>query len=95
MSDRLNHRDALIAIHKLIVYAKSRAYEYGADELATLLNDIELLPTFLADKDDPSEEFLEMLAGIVEANPSCRYVLDSLDTDVTANHMLETTSRNP
>jgi len=39
------------------------------------LNDVELLPEFLADESDRTGEFIEMLHSIVRVQPSCQYIV--------------------
>jgi len=67
---------ALRAIQRLIVHAKAQASEAGQGQLAELLNDMELLPEFLADEADRAREFMEMLQGIARMHPSCRYIVE-------------------
>lgn len=74
-----HNAQALRALQRLIVHAKSQAHEAGNDQLANLLNDMELLPEFLADETDRTPEFLEMLQGISRVQPSCRYILEGFD----------------
>lgn len=71
---------ALRVLQRLIVDAKAQAREAGDDRLAELLNDMELLPEFLADETDRTAEFLEMLQGIARVHPSCRYILEGFDS---------------
>ena len=56
------------------VYAKAQACGPGQDQLAEWLNDIELLPEFLADESDRTGEFIEMLHSIARVQPSCQYI---------------------
>jgi hypothetical protein len=70
---------ALNALQRLIIHAKARAYDSGDTQLAALLNDIELLPEYLADPRDRTEEFVEMLTGIVRMHPSCRYIVEEFE----------------
>ena len=70
---------ALRALHRLIVHAKAQAYEAGQTRLADLLNDIELLPEFLADSSDRTGDFVEMLHGIARVNSSCRYIVEEFE----------------
>lgn len=70
------YAQALRALQRLIVYAKAQANEAGQERLAELLNDIELLPEFLADEADRTGEFTEMLQGIAHSHPSCRYLVE-------------------
>ena len=70
---------ALRALHRLIVHAKAQAYEAGQDRLAELLNDVELLPEFVADESNRTGEFIEMLQGIARLHPSCRYIVEEFE----------------
>ncbi len=58
--------------------AKTQAYKIGADDLATFLNDIELLPEFLIEPNDRTQEFLETLDRIVELYPRCQHILEGI-----------------
>jgi hypothetical protein len=70
---------ALRALQRLIVHAKSQAYQAGENRVAELLNDVELLPEYLADERDRTGEFAEMLQGIAQVNPSCRYIVEEFE----------------
>jgi len=70
---------ALQALQRLIIHAKTWAYDAGAAQLGALLNDIELLPEYLADPRDRTEEFGEMLAGIAHVHASCRYIVEEFE----------------
>ncbi len=70
---------ALRAVQRLIVQAKAQAYEAKQGSLAELLNDVELLPEFLADDADRTGEFIEMLQGIARLHPSCRYIVEEFE----------------
>jgi hypothetical protein len=70
---------ALRALQRLIVHAKAQAEAAGQSRLAELLNDVELLPEFIADERDRTDEFLEMLGGIVQVHPSCRYLVEEFE----------------
>ena len=58
---------ALRAIQRLIVHAKAQASEAGQGQLAELLNDMELLPEFLADDDGLEAETDEDQPQVVAA----------------------------
>jgi hypothetical protein len=76
MIDKQRYRQALTAMQKLITHAKSQAYSGGATEVAELLNDIELLPEFLAEDLDRTDQFVEMLESIAQTHPTCRYIVE-------------------
>jgi hypothetical protein len=78
------YAQALRALQRLIVHAKSQAYQAGESRVAELLNDVELLPEYLADERDRTGEFLEMLQGIAQVNPSCRYIVDEFEKASTS-----------
>ena len=70
---------ALRAIQRLIVHSKAQAYDRGDTQLGELLNDIELLPEYLADERDRTGEFVEMLQGIARMHPSCGYIVEEFE----------------
>ena len=70
---------ALRALQRLIIHAKSQAYEVGDTRVAELLNDVELLPEYLADEHDRTAEFVEMLQGIARVHPNCRYIVEEFE----------------
>jgi hypothetical protein len=78
------YSQALRALQRLIVHAKSQAYQTGESRVAELLGDVELLPEFLADARDRTGEFVEMLQGIAQVNPSCRYIVDEFEKASTS-----------
>ena len=51
----------------------------GQDQRAERLNDIELLPEFLADESDRTGEFIEMLHSIARVQPSCQYIVEEFE----------------
>ena len=61
------------------VHAKAQACGAGQDQLAEWLNDIELLPEFLADESDRTGEFIEMLHSIARVQPSCQYIVEEFE----------------
>ena len=76
---------ALRALQRLIVQAKVQAYEAGQERLAELLNDVELLPEFLAGESDRTGEFTEMLQGIARLHPNCRYIVEEFERVATGS----------
>jgi hypothetical protein len=75
---------ALKALQRLIIQAKSEAYQAGEGPVAKLLNDVELLPEYLADEQDRTAEFIEMLEGIAQMHPSCRYIVEEFQRTGTS-----------
>ena len=75
---------ALRALQRLIVHPKSQAYQAGESRVAELLNDVELLPEYLADEGDRTGDFVEMLQGIAQVNPSCRYIVKEFERASTS-----------
>jgi hypothetical protein len=67
------------------VRAKAQACGAGQRELAELLNDIELLPEFLADESDRTGEFIEMLHGTARVQPSCQYTVEEFESVSTGS----------
>ena len=79
------YSQALRTLQGLIVQAKHQAYEGGEDTLAQLLNDIEMLPEFVADEADRTDEFIEMLHGIAQVHSHCRYLVEGFETIPTSS----------
>lgn len=67
---------ALRSIQSLIVRARHEAFTAGAKDAGELLDDMELLPKFLADDQDRSREVRDLLEGIAQKHPQCRYIVD-------------------
>jgi hypothetical protein len=61
------------------VHAKAQACGAGQDPLAELLNDIELLPEFLADESDRTGEFIAMLQSMARVQKSCQYIVEEFE----------------
>jgi len=78
------YHQALRALQRLIIHAKSQAHQSGENRLAELLNDVELLPEYLADERDRTCEFGEMLQGIAQMNPSCQYIVNEFEQAPTS-----------
>lgn len=76
MIDNQRYEAALKAIRRLIVQAKSDAYDAGADTVAELLNDMELLPEFLSVDEDRTTDLVDALEGIATVHPRCRYIVE-------------------
>lgn len=74
-----HYPQALRALQRLIIHAKSQAYDVGQAQMAELLNDVELLPEYLADEHDRTGEFVEMLQGIARVHPNCRYIVEEFE----------------
>ena len=62
---------ALKTLHRLIVYARAKAYDGDAEGAANFLDGFELLPEYLADDTDRTEEILLSLQGMAQSNPEC------------------------
>ena len=80
-----HYPQALRTLQRLIVQAKDQAQELGAESLANLLNDIELLPEFIADEADRTDEFIEMLQGIGQLHPHCRFLAEEFQAMPTGS----------
>src|SRR5438094_8369371 len=85
-----HYPQALKALQRLIVHAKSQAYDAGDSAIGELLNDVELLPEFIADEHDRTGEFVEMLQGIARAHPKCQYFFVEFELASTPTKSLVT-----
>jgi hypothetical protein len=60
-------------------FTRSTSLRRRTRPVAELLNDIELLPEFLADESDRTGEFTEMLHSIARVQPSCQYIVEEFE----------------
>lgn len=67
---------ALLMLQSLIIQARFQAFEAGAKEVADLLDDLELLPVFIAE--NRADDFDLAIRGVVEKHPECRFVLNQM-----------------
>lgn len=77
--DKTQH--ALRALNVILTRARFMAHEANAAELARLLDAAEILPKYLAEDGDNTEEFRLALAGIAEKHAICSSVLDEFDQE--------------
>ena len=70
-------RSAMSALQALIVQARFAAFDAGANSVGEFLDDMELLPEFVAE--DRLTEFAETLRDIVEKHSECQSALDHFD----------------
>ncbi len=82
---RINqYPQALRALQRLIVHANAQAQAAGQSGVADLLNDIELLPEYIADQRDRTDDLVQMLEGIVQVHPGCRYIVEEFENSSAA-----------
>lgn len=77
MIDDFRLKPALEALRALIVHAKGAAYGAKQTRLADLLNDVEMLPEYIASDIEQTEDFNVMLDGIAQMYPECRYIVET------------------
>jgi len=73
---------ALKTLHRLIIYARAKAYEGNAQAAADFLDGFELIPEYLADDADPSEEIILTLQGMAQSYPECRAIAHEFERAV-------------
>lgn len=73
---------AFKALHRLIVYARVRAYDGDADGAANMLDAFELFPEFLADDIDRTDEIVSTLQGMARAFPECGGIAEEFERAV-------------
>ena len=72
-------RNALLALQAVLIHARSMAYDqvpYG--KVAEILDDAEILPSFLASETDETENFRKVLVKVAERYKG-RRALDLFD----------------
>ena len=70
------------ALHRLIVSARARAYDGDAEGTAHMLDGFELLPEFLADELDRTDEIVLTLQGLAQAFPECGGIAEQFERAV-------------
>ncbi|QTD52913.1 hypothetical protein [Sulfidibacter corallicola] len=74
------HQSAIRAIHRLLIKARSKAYQKDHhDSIAKLLDDIEYLPSLMLAPSDESERFQSYLKNISETH-NCPGIFEEFDT---------------
>ena len=73
---------ALKALHRLIIDARARAYDGDAEGAANMLDGFELLPEFLADELDRTDDIVLTLQGMAQAFPECGGIADEFERAV-------------
>jgi hypothetical protein len=76
---------ALVALQKLLIQAKARAYGIEMDSVGDFLGEFELIPEILADGRDRTEELVATIRGIAEIHPGCRGIADDFERSITAH----------
>ena len=71
----------LVALHKLLIEARRFSYLENSKDAAILLDEIELLPQFLASRSDYSDEFRSTLQSVVSRFPMMQYIVDKFDSE--------------
>ena len=66
-------RQALRALQLILARARWIAAEAGHSELATLLDDVEVLPALISDAEDRATEIAVILSSIAEKFPACSH----------------------
>jgi len=73
---------ALRALHELIVAARFRAYHGDASEAATILDDIEILPKYLATHTDETLAYEEVIQSVISKLSGLSYVHEHFVQDI-------------
>ena len=69
----------LKALHRLIVHARSKAYDGDSAGVADFLDGFELLPECLAGENDRADDVIEILHSLATAHSDCRYIVEEFD----------------
>lgn len=73
--------NGLIALHRILVKARLHAYESRETAvLATVLDDAELLLTYIISEEDRTDDFTRHLRGLGEAFPEFSGLADAFES---------------
>ena len=76
-------KNALMAIHGMLVWLRTRAYERAPhEELAQVLDAAEELPTLFDQKEDKTDYFRSVLADLAARHQGLGNALDYFDRDL-------------
>lgn len=85
MIDPAKQNQALHALHRILTFARTMALEdQPTSRIAQVLDWAELLPRFLAAKQDKTSEFRSALEAIVEKEPGFKAAVAVFDWPRTA-----------
>lgn len=71
---------ALRALHDILVQARKMAGDAGLRDLHALLDDAEILPKYIASKEDNTYDFQLGVESICSRISSCQYIIDCFES---------------
>jgi hypothetical protein len=75
-------QNALAALNAVLVAIRKLAYDRSSHEaIAEALDSAEYLPRLIAEAEDASEEFRQVLVGLAQADPRFNSALERYDND--------------
>ena len=79
MIHQKKYQNALRSLHTILTRARCMAHEANAPELAHLLDMAEILPKYLAQPEDATEEFRATVEEISQQFEHCSYMIKEFD----------------
>ena len=83
MIQQEKYQNAMQALQSILVRARWMAHESKAVELAELLDAAEILPTYIAQPEDATEEFQASVEDISSRFPGCAHIGGEFKRDCT------------
>lgn len=81
MIQKEKYQQALQSLNSVLTRARWMAEEVGASELAELLDAAEILPKYIAQPEDATEDFRATVEDISNQFTSCSYIIGQFDQD--------------
>ena len=75
------YQQALLSLNSVLTRARWMASEVGATELAKLLDSAEILPKYIAQPEDATEDFRAAVEDISNKFTSCSHIIDQFNQD--------------
>ena len=73
------YQSALRAVNSILIRARWIAHESNNPRLAELLDAAEILPTYLAQSEDATEEFRAVVEDISEQFEECSHIIEEFN----------------
>ncbi len=75
------YQQSLQSLNSVLIRARWMAEEMGATELAELLDAAEILPIYIAQTDDATEDFRTTIEDISHQFTSCSHIIGQFNQD--------------
>jgi hypothetical protein len=81
MIQQEKYQQALLSLNSVLTRARWMASEVGASDLAKLLDAAEILPKYIAQSDDATEDFRSTVEDISNHFSGCSHIIGQFDQE--------------